>query len=89
MNVFKVLNDRYSEKILGYDTTATPIEDPKNPTSTHHLLWMLSEISSNRKMAEAKKHRWLGFIQGVLRCQWVIDVNEERDFTRPLFKGEE
>ena len=32
-----------------------------------------------------KLSRWLGFIQGVLAVQGIIDVDEERDFTRPIF----
>lgn len=32
-----------------------------------------------------KMHRWLGFIQGVLAVQGLIDVDTEREYTRPLF----
>lgn len=32
-----------------------------------------------------KLNRWLGFIQGVLAVKVVINVEAERDFTRPLF----
>lgn len=32
-----------------------------------------------------KTSRWLGFIQGALWINNIIDINEERDFTRPLF----
>lgn len=31
-----------------------------------------------------KMSRWLGFTQGVLAAVGAIDVDEERDFTRPL-----
>lgn len=32
-----------------------------------------------------KMNRWLGFIQGVLAMRGIISVDEEREFTRPLF----
>jgi len=32
-----------------------------------------------------KTNRWIGFIQGVLFSNGTLDVDEERDFTRPLF----
>lgn len=33
-----------------------------------------------------KMNRWLGYIQGVLIERGLTTVNEERDFTRPLFR---
>jgi hypothetical protein len=36
-------------------------------------------------IAEDKSNRWLGFIQGVLACAGLIDIEVERDYTRPLF----
>ena len=32
-----------------------------------------------------KMCRWLGFVQGVLAVQGIIDVDTEREYTRPLF----
>jgi hypothetical protein len=32
-----------------------------------------------------KLSRWLGFVQGVLYKENIIDVDIERDFSRPLF----
>ncbi|KPC17300.1 Uncharacterized protein AC499_0502 [Pseudomonas amygdali pv. lachrymans] len=31
-----------------------------------------------------KLNRWLGFVQGVLAAVRIIDVDEERKFSRPL-----
>lgn len=31
-----------------------------------------------------KMNRWMGFVQGVLAAQGIIDVDAERDVTRPL-----
>jgi hypothetical protein len=32
-----------------------------------------------------KTNRWIGFIQGILFVEGVLNIDEERDFTRPLF----
>lgn len=62
--------------------------DEGNPTSLQHLLWMLLMIKNDPGMSITKRHRWLGYIQGVLVCRGLINVAEERDITRPLFNGE-
>ena len=62
-----------------------PIEgDETNPV---HLLWMLDQIQSNNEMSLTKKHRWLGYIQGVLVMKGEINVTDEREYTRNLFNG--
>lgn len=33
-----------------------------------------------------KANRWLGYIQGVLISRGITTVEEERDWTRPLFR---
>ncbi len=33
-----------------------------------------------------KMHRWLGFVQGVLAARGAIRVDEERNYTRPIFQ---
>lgn len=37
------------------------------------------------EMSEDKANRWLGFVQGMLVAAGVIDLDTERDWTRPLF----
>jgi energy-converting hydrogenase Eha subunit C len=32
-----------------------------------------------------KSNRWIGFVQGILFCQGLIEIEEERDFSRELF----
>lgn len=64
----------------------TPIENSNEALTDSHLAWMLSELS-NPDMSETKKHRWLGYIQGVLATKTPIVVNEERNDTRDVFKG--
>ena len=39
-------------------------------------------ISNSDKYPNDKLQRWLGFTQGVLATIGVIDVDQERDFTR-------
>jgi len=36
-------------------------------------------------MLEDKQSRWLGFIQGVMTVYDLLDVDTERNFSRPLF----
>lgn len=48
------------------------------------LIRLLTEAYQNTdKYPTDKMHRWLGFSQTVLCIIGVIDVDEERDFTRP------
>lgn len=56
--------------------------------SDKHLLWMLSELECNQEQSITKKHRWLGYIQGVLICKGYTTVAEEREETRELFNGD-
>ena len=43
------------------------------------------DIALKEDMFEDKQSRWLGFIQGILVMYELICVEEERDFSRPLF----
>jgi len=40
-------------------------------------------------MHYGKLCRWLGFMQGVMVASGLITVDEERDFTRPIFREHE
>ena len=54
--------------------------------SSKHLIEMLKTLNENKKeWSIDKTNRWLGFIQGVMTVYQLIDVDEEREFTRPLF----
>lgn len=44
---------------------------------------------NDQTMHYGKLCRWLGFIQGVMCASGLITVEEERDFTRPIFKDNE
>lgn len=60
---------------------------PGEETHDIHLLWMLSEIKENRHQTLTKKHRWLGYIQGVMTSKGYITVTEERELTRDILNG--
>ena len=48
---------------------------------------MLQQIKDDSEMSQTKRHRWLGYIQGVLVMKGVFSVEEEREYTRPIFNG--
>ena len=57
-------------------------------TDHEHLIWMLVQIQEDESQELTKKHRWLGFVQGVL-CYYCgyTTVEDERNFTRDVFAG--
>lgn len=63
-----------------------PLEEGKE-TEDYHLLWMLQELLHNKDQSETKKHRWLGFIQGVIISKGYTTVLDERIMTRDIFNG--
>lgn len=52
-----------------------------------HILWMIEQIKNDSKQSDTKKHRWIGFIQGVLTSHGLTDVVSERDATRGILNG--
>lgn len=56
-------------------------------TSVTHLRWMLGELDRNCEQSLTKKHRWLGYIQGLLVAYGYTTVDRERDYTREIFRG--
>lgn len=53
--------------------------------SSKALLALCNEAITNFEAYPFDKiNRWLGFIQGVLATMELIDVDEEREFSRPL-----
>lgn len=73
--------DRYTAILLKQPADA-------KETGASHLLWMLSELQNDYSgMSETKRHRWLGYIQGVMVMKGLITVDDERTVTRPIFNG--
>ncbi|MFX4299971.1 hypothetical protein [Pseudosulfitobacter pseudonitzschiae] len=54
--------------------------------SLENLVWMCTQCISNiATWPDDKTGRWLGFVQGCLAMRGLIDVDRERDITRPMF----
>lgn len=71
--IVKILSQRYREKSL---------------KSNHHewICGMTKSLEENVNIWPVDKtNRWIGFIQGVMYCNCLLNIDEERDFTRPLF----
>lgn len=79
------------ELLIRYRTILNSITNElpdKKHISKEHLFWMLEEIEYNEEQSLTKKHRWLGYIQGILIAFSILDVDEERNITRPLLNGD-
>ncbi len=51
-----------------------------------HLLNMLDTMEENRhRWPIDKSNRWLGYVQGYMTSLKLITVDDEREFSRPIF----
>jgi hypothetical protein len=68
---------------------ALPTQDTlaaSEDTSFPYLRWMLEEALEHLDVWPIDKvSRWIGCVQGVMRCRGVLDFSAERDRTRPFF----
>ena len=57
-------------------------------TSRDHLVWMCDKLLKDGVpyMPIDKSGRWIGFVQGVMAANGCLDVDAERDRTRPLYE---
>jgi hypothetical protein len=55
--------------------------------STKEYMLNFCEIALKTKMQQDKHSRWLGFLQGVMFSNGLIDIGEERDISRVLFQN--
>ena len=60
----------------------------KKYQSKEHLQWMLDQVRTDKTQSITKKHRWLGYVQGIMTAHGIIDVDIERDSTRSIFNGD-
>ena len=84
------LLDKYKKdciSLLPPNSVLSVEQKPGDETNPVHLIWMLQQIKDNPEMSQTKRHRWLGYIQGVLVMKGVFNVEEEREYTRPIFNG--
>lgn len=72
-DIVKILVTRYSLK-LDYSLVSDRLRDM--------MVVMLENVDD---WPIDKTNRWIGFIQGVMWTRELIDIDEEREFTRPLF----
>ena len=84
------LLDKYKKdciSLLPPNSVLSIEQKPGDETDPIHLIWMLQQIKDDSEMSQTKRHRWLGYIQGVLVMKGVFSVEEEREYTRPIFNG--
>lgn len=60
-------------------------EGQGGPTSLLHLRAMCREAIGSPDMLVDKQSRWLGYVQGIMTVHGLLDVEEEREFSRPIF----
>lgn len=78
----------YPEILERYEAILRGAEDfGEGDLSRGHLLDMIELLAGNDAMSLTRKHRWLGFIQGVMICRGLLTVLEERNATRNIFNG--
>lgn len=75
---------RYSSIISENEATLLTMNLPEKCNFAHLSKLVNEAINNLDKYPTDKMHRWLGFIQGVLCVTGFINVDEERDFSRPL-----
>lgn len=56
-----------------------------DPKDIDYLKKMCTTMIKENEVPIDKKARWLGFIQGVLFSNGIIQISEEREFSRKLF----
>ena len=87
VSVHVTLAARYSALINDYKKGDAYDPLASNPRlALSNIDWMCRELmQSASSMPVDKMARWLGFIQACLAMRGLIEVDDERDFTRPLF----
>lgn len=77
------LFSRYEALVIQNRDRLTRLPPRCGPNSLQQLCHEAAVNARNYPLD--KLCRWLGFVQGVLAVQGIIDVDTERDYTRPLF----
>ncbi len=63
-----------------------PNESDTSKTSIYNVRWMIEQLTEHLEDWPTDKiSRWIGFIQGVGAVKGWLDVDKERNRTRPLF----
>jgi hypothetical protein len=78
----QVLFERYQGLI---NRNMDQLQDLPEKCRGGHLVRLCGEAMSNAHAYPFDKlSRWMGFVQGVLAAKGIIDVDEERELSRPL-----
>lgn len=81
------LRRAYVDVIAPLYTELQHREFGSDKTSARHLDWMCQELLRDiQTMPLDKIGRWVGFIQGVMATRGALDVDKERNRTRPIFE---
>lgn len=84
-SVTKSLFERYL-KIIEEGHPGLHLVGLPKEASIDHLIWMCNlSLENIDGWPEDKLNRWLGYVQGILVVRCIINVQEERDVSRPLF----
>jgi hypothetical protein len=79
---FRIMCTRYAGILE--DADHDPMAGSKRLSHTN-LSWMLAQVAINCQTWPLDKTGcWLGFVQGCLAMQGLIDVDAERDWSRPI-----
>jgi len=84
----KAIRQANVDVLLYWKQVLTGVEpDERAPwNSLPYVSWFIDHALERSEELEIDKlGRWVGFIQGVLMTHGLLDVNEERDRTRPIF----
>lgn len=77
-------------KYWGFELAKKKIEPNKDAdkTSLEYIAWFIDyTLEKSPELEHDKLGRWVGFIQGVLACHKLLNVDEERNRTRPIFQN--
>ena len=80
----KHANDLLFSRYASFIRRAGIDEGDPRKTSLRNLAWMC-RTAINEPMSTDKASRWLGFVQGCLAMRGMIDVDDERNYSRSLF----
>lgn len=79
-----LLFSRYKKFINDYKTPLSLSHIPDDAKYTSLIRLVEEAIENGDDYPTDKLHRWLGFTQGALTAFGILNVNEERNFSRPL-----
>lgn len=82
-----ILCKRYKSILKRLNSKLTSEPDIQDQLSDNHLFWMLTVIENDNTQSETKKHRWLGYVQGILISKGYTTVYDEREVTRSILNG--